>query len=91
MATILKLSQKAKQQPYSWQKSVASKGQVRGTEMHNRYNYHDALRVFLWMAVLIVQVHITVANGDASPSQRGTRRLNSSVLKRFGSGLNVPP
>lgn len=36
MATILKLSQKAKHQPYSRQKYIASKGQVRGSEMCNR-------------------------------------------------------
>lgn len=54
MATILKLSQESKHLPDSWQKYIASKGQVRGSEMCNRYDYHEAPQVFLQMPVLIV-------------------------------------
>lgn len=91
MATILKLSQKAKHQPNFWQKYIASRRQVRGSEVCNRYNYCEALRVFLRMAVFIMWVSATVANWDTIPSQRSTCTFNSSVLKRFGSALNLPP
>lgn len=91
VATILQWSQKAKLQPYSWQKDITSKGQVRGSEMCNRYKYCEALQVFLQMAALILRICITVANWDTSTSQVGAHRFNSSALKRFGSDLNLSP
>lgn len=91
VATILQWSQKAKPQPYSWQKDITSKGQVRGSGMCNRYKYREALQVFLQMAALILRICITVANRDTSTSQIGAPRFNSFALKRFGSILNLLP
>lgn len=88
-AAVLKLSQNAKSWPYSWQKYIASKGQVRESEINTVHNYRDALQIFRWMTALFIWVCITVMYTSAT--QRGVWKCNCSILERCVPDTSLPP
>lgn len=88
-AAVLKLSQNAKRWPDSWQKYIASKGQVRESEIDTVRNYHEALQVFLRMTALFIWVCITVTY--TSTTRRGAWKCNCFILERCVPDITLPP